>query len=97
MIIDISSDAEADLIDGFWFYERQAPGLGNYFRSCLISDIESLEYYAGIHSKEYGYYRALAKRFPFGIFYSCDSERVLVVAILDLRSKPLWVRHRLGG
>jgi hypothetical protein len=27
MIVDISSDAEEDLIDGYWFYERQSPGL----------------------------------------------------------------------
>ena len=42
MIVDISSDAEDDLIHGYWFYERQSIGLGDYFRSCLIADIESL-------------------------------------------------------
>lgn len=42
MIVDNSSDAEADLVDCFWFYERQSPGLGDYFRSCLIADIDSL-------------------------------------------------------
>jgi hypothetical protein len=31
MIVHISSDAEEDLIEGFWFYERQSPGLGDYF------------------------------------------------------------------
>jgi len=36
MIVDISSDAEEDLIDGYWFYERQSPGLGDYFRSVII-------------------------------------------------------------
>ena len=30
MIVDISSDAEEDLIEGYWFYERQSPGLGDY-------------------------------------------------------------------
>ena len=29
MIVDISSDAEEDLIEGYWFYERQSPGLGD--------------------------------------------------------------------
>ena len=38
MTVDISSDAEEDLIEGYWFYERQSPGLGDYFRSCLIAD-----------------------------------------------------------
>jgi hypothetical protein len=37
MIVSISSDAEEDLVEGYWFYERQSPGLGDYFRSCLIA------------------------------------------------------------
>lgn len=29
MIVSISSDAEEDLIEGYWFHERQSPGLGD--------------------------------------------------------------------
>jgi hypothetical protein len=61
MIVNISSDAEEDLIEGYWFYERQSIGLGDYFRSCLIADIESLAYYGGIHEIEYGFHRVLSK------------------------------------
>jgi hypothetical protein len=70
MKIAISQDAENDLADGYWFYERQNRGLGNYFRSCLIADVESLQYFAGIYEIEHGYHRALSKRFPFRIYYS---------------------------
>ncbi len=28
MNLEISSEAEADLVDGYWFYERHSPGLG---------------------------------------------------------------------
>ncbi|MCP9910087.1 hypothetical protein KBZ15_09235 [Cyanobium sp. BA20m-p-22] len=48
MIINISSDALRDREEGFWFEEQQASGLGGYFRSCLLADIESLAYYGGI-------------------------------------------------
>lgn len=95
MIVDISSDAVEDLIEGYWFYERQSPGLGNYFRSCLIADIESLAYYGGIHGIEYGLYRSLAKRFPFCIYYRVDGDVVTVLAVLDARRNPLWIRQRL--
>jgi plasmid stabilization system protein ParE len=95
MIVDISSDAEIDLIDGYWFYERQSPGLGDYFRSCLIADIDSLAYYGGIHEVVYGYYRALSKRFPYCIYDSLANSRVLVFAVLDARRDPLWIRQRL--
>jgi hypothetical protein len=96
MIVNISSDAEADLVDGFWFYERQSPGLGDYFRSCLIADIDSLTYYGGIHEIAHGYQRALSSRFPFCIYYSLSEEVVVIVAVVDARRNPLWIRRRLG-
>jgi len=95
MIVSISSDAEADIAEGYWFYERQSPGLGGYFLSCLIADIESLAYYGGIHEIEYGYQRALSKRFPFCIYYSLSNGVLLVVAVIDARRDPLWIRERL--
>jgi plasmid stabilization system protein ParE len=96
MIVDLSSDAEEDLVEGYWFYERQSPGLGDYFRSCLIADIESLAYYGGVHAIEYGLYRALSNRFPFCIYYRVDGNVATVLAVLDARRNPLWVRQRLG-
>ena len=95
MIVDISSDAEDDLLEGYWFYERQSPGLGDYFRSCLIAEIESLAYYGGIHEIEYGLYRALSKRFPFCIYYSLNEGRAIILGVLDARRDPLWIRKRL--
>ena len=47
------------------FYEKQAPGLGGYFFDALIADIESLHLYAGIHAKEFRYFKMLSKRFPY--------------------------------
>ena len=47
--VRISDDALLDLEEGFWFYESQAPGLGDYFLSSLRSDIEGLKiFYSGI-------------------------------------------------
>ena len=43
MTVDISSDAEEELIEGYWFHERQSAGLGDYFRSCLIADMANAE------------------------------------------------------
>ena len=39
MIVGISSGAEADIADGYWFYERQSIGLGDYFRTCIFADV----------------------------------------------------------
>lgn len=66
MITSISSDADADIAVGYWFYEPQSPGLGDYFRGCLVADIESLAYDGGIREIDSGYHRALSRRSPFG-------------------------------
>lgn len=49
MKIKFLDSAHHDLIEGYWFYEKQEEGLGNYFLDTLFSDIDSLQIYAGIH------------------------------------------------
>jgi len=97
MRIQILEQAERDLIEGFQFYEDQGVGLGSYFPTNLYADIESLKIYAGIHNKPYKqYYRLLARRFPFAVFYKIAENMVLIHAVLDCRRSPAWVRKRLG-
>jgi hypothetical protein len=49
MTVNITSDAETDLVEGYEFYERQSPGLGAYFINSLIDDIDALALNGGIH------------------------------------------------
>ncbi|HSH38079.1 MAG TPA: type II toxin-antitoxin system RelE/ParE family toxin [Chthoniobacterales bacterium] len=83
--------AEADLLRGFRFYERQASGVGWYFLETLNSDIESLRLYAGVHPRVFGYYRLLSKRFPFAVYYDVREEEVRVSRVLDCRRDPRWI------
>lgn len=96
MKVKISSDAEVDIGEGYWFYEHQSVGLGDHFRDCVVSDIESLALHGGIHETAYGYYRMLTKRFPFAIYYEVHDDVVTVVAVLDARRDPSWTRQRLS-
>ena len=95
MTIDILPEARDDLLAGFQFYERQAPGLGRYFRDSLFEDIESLTLQGGVHAKLSGYHRSLSKRFPFAIYYRVEANVVRVFAILDCRRSPSWIRRRI--
>lgn len=54
MKVRILTAANKDLIDGYWFYEKQGEGLGTYFLDTLFSDIDSLRIYAGLYSKYMG-------------------------------------------
>ena len=56
--------------------------------------MESLAYLGGIHEIEHGFHRSLSKRFPFGIYYSIVKDRVTIVAVLDMRREPLWIREQ---
>ena len=41
MRIEILTQAKEDLSEGWLFYERQQPGIGDYFLDSLSADIES--------------------------------------------------------
>jgi len=97
MKIKILNSANLDLIDGYWFYEKQAKELGAYFLDTLFSDIDSLKIYAGIHSIYFEkYHRLLSKRFPFAVYYRIEDDTALVYAVLDCRRDPAWIRKKLG-
>lgn len=95
MKIQILPQAEQDLIDGFHFYEMQQKDLGRYFLDTLFSDIESLEFFAGIHPVIFGQHRLLSKRFPFAVYYKVTDDTAQVYAVLDCRQNPAWIRDRL--
>ncbi len=95
--IQILSDAENDLYDGRDFYDQQGEKLGNYFWDSLLSDIESLVIFAGIHLKEFGYYRMLSRRFPYAIYYDISSHVASIVAVLPMRRDPVWLDEQMTG
>lgn len=97
MKLHILSSAIGDIESGKKFYERQSPGLGDYFQDCLFSDIDSLVLYAGIHRIVFGYHRMLSRRFPYAIYYRVDGGEVFVVyRVLDCRRDPAKIRRSLG-
>jgi plasmid stabilization system protein ParE len=94
--VEISEDAQADLNEGFLFYEAQEPGVGDYFIACLRTDIEGLKMSGGAHRVVYAdYHRLLSKVFPYGVFYTMERGSAVVWAVLDLRRNPEWIREQL--
>ena len=61
----------------------------------LLSDLDSLVLYAGIHKRHLGFQRMLSKRFPFAIYYEVEEDAASVYAILDMRRDPAWIRSEL--
>ena len=98
MKINILPIALQDLEEGYGFYEQQASGLGSYFLDSLYSDIDSLQISAGFHSVHFQrFYRLLARRFPFAIYYKVIHDTAVIYAVLDCRRNPAWIREKLMG
>jgi hypothetical protein len=95
MTVVILEDAAEDLEAGAQFYESCAIGVGDYFLDSILSDLDSLILFVGIHPIFFGFHRMLSKRFPFGIYYEVENDVAYVYAILDLRRDPLWIRTSL--
>ena len=92
----ILADAAEDIEAARDFYERQEAGVGEYCVDSLLTDIESLGLFSGIHPLHFEFHRMLASRFPFGIYYREHGDETQVLAVLDLRRDPSWIRKEIG-
>jgi len=86
-----------DLEQARVFYNEREPGVGEYCVASLLADIQSLSLFHGTHRQQYGCYRMLGSRFPFGIYYQEAEHQTRVVAVLDLRRNPSWIRKQVTG
>ena len=84
MKIQVLRSAMEDLAAGRRFYDRQETGVGDYFFDSLFTEIDSLALYGGIHSVHFGFYRMLARRFPYAIYYKiADGNAYEVPSTID--------------
>ena len=96
MKVKILKSAGKNLVAGYKFYETQQKGLGKTFLNILMSDIESLEFYAGIHQIHFNdYYRLLSHRFPYAIYYKIIKDEVRIYLVVDCRRNPELLKRNL--
>jgi hypothetical protein len=88
--------AAFDIQGAFRRYESERPGLGIRF----LDEIARIEAHVSAAPALYQRVdddarRAVLRRFPFGVFYVVEPERILVLACLDLRGDPRMVEDIL--
>jgi len=91
----VLEEAVGDLEQGRNFYDSRELGVGGYFWDSLVSDIESLILYAGIHKRICGLYQMNAKRFPYSVYYDIVGTVGYVVAVLPMRRNPAWLAEQI--
>ena len=90
----LRQDAEKDLAQAYKWYNENVPGLGSDFLAVVERALESIQdnplrfpvIYRNVR-------RALVKRFPFGIFFVTEEERVVVLAVMHTARDPAKWRH----
>jgi toxin ParE1/3/4 len=76
--LSIRKEAEADISEAFEYYESCRESLGADFILCIEESITRIEnnprQYKIIHKTVH---RALVRKFPYGIYYVLDGEKLL--------------------
>lgn len=95
MRLIVRPDAEADIAEGYAWYEQQREGLGVEFVEEVSSTIEA------VHTQPLRFpatfrklRRALVHRFPYGVFFVARPDAVVVVAAVHLARNPRRVHKR---
>lgn len=86
--------AETQIHEAFIWYEAQRKGLGDDFLLCLESSLNRTQDNPGIFQKKYKNIRmVMISRFPYGIFYFTDNEKIVVIAVFHLSRNPRhWIK-----
>lgn len=89
--------ASREIIAAARAYEGYRKGLGASFVNEVVRLEAHLSDAPGLYQMVLGEVRrAILRRFPYGLFYLEELERVVVLACLDLRRDPAAIRERIA-
>jgi hypothetical protein len=77
--VEFHPEAQREFVSAARFYERQTVGLGIDFGPPFGPRLR----------------RVLAPKFPYGLLYRVEPERIYVIAVMHLHRRPGYWRSRL--
>ena len=89
-------EAEAEMAASARWYDERSPGLGKRFLSGVRAATERI----AASPEAWGFVtegirRHLVHRFPFGILYRPEADRIYVLAVMHLHREPEYWKHRI--
>jgi toxin ParE1/3/4 len=89
-------EADAEFLDAVRHYATVSPTLGQRF----YDEVSGLLHTAGTHPLRYRVFdpplrRVLALGFPYAVLYAAQADCVRIVAVMHLKRRPGYWRHRL--
>jgi plasmid stabilization system protein ParE len=95
MTFDFHPEAEAEFIEAVAFYERAEPSLGEEFSLEVRATMRNVLSYPSVWPVlEGSVRRCLVNRFPYGILYSVETDRIFVLAVMHLHRRPGYWKER---
>ena len=95
MRLRILPPAREEIREAFDFFEARSPGLGHRFSRELAEAIEKVTESPLTWPRLDDETRKCSlRRFKYGVLYQLDANEIVVVAIMDLRRRPGYWRHR---
>ena len=93
MKIEFLEAAQVELGQAFEWYETQQKNLGVQFLNEFDAAIRRIATYPESYILiEKDVRRCLIKRFPYGVLYGLDADKIIVIAVAHLHRKPdYWV------
>ena len=94
--VELHPEAEAEFIAAAQYYEAQTPNLGLDFVAIVQrSYLQLLDFPNSGRPFGRRLRRLLLPRFPYGLLYRVEPERIYVVAVMHLHRQPGYWRSRL--
>ena len=89
-------EAEEEMNESAQFYERRSEGLGEDFLDEVQHTVDSLLAFpqSGPVVSE-NLRRRILRRFPFGLLYAIEAERIVIVAVAHLKRRPGYWKDRV--
>lgn len=84
--IIVRPEAEEDIREAYQYYEECSVGLGADFLISVDAILSRIHRHPGLFQKIHkNLRRGLLERFPYGVFYLAEKDRLVVIAVLDCR------------
>ena len=89
-------EAEEEMNEAAQFYEGRSDGLGEDFLDEVQHTVESMLAFpqSGPVVSE-NLRRRILPRFPFGLLYAVEDERIVIVAVAHLKRRPGYWKDRM--
>jgi len=90
--------AEHDMAEAGIWYESRRPGAALHFIRCVDASISLISRHPEAGTVQFGSFRRiLVSRFPFGVFYTIESNCVVVHGVFHTSRDPDRIRDALDG